>query len=194
MPTIAAEPAPGVPGQNPKARLLDVHAHARVMGRISKAQFLHVHTVKIGDHALAYVKPDARDDGCEHRRVALVEVAGDVRTADKYAGHMRETVGGELLPPSTKVTSLSRARHARTHAAARARRSSTSYGARASPRTTASSSFRARRCANGGSPNADPVARTRMARPTRVLCGIATRSRSPRCASPSSTATSARET
>merc|ERR1712185_20761 len=56
----------------------------------------------------------------EHRRVALVELAGDVRKAETFVGRGRETIGGELLPPQTKVTSHARASaHTNTHARSR---------------------------------------------------------------------------
>ena len=60
--------------------------------------------MKQGDFALAYVKPDARARGEEHRRVRLVEIAGTMRTAEKFKGNVRETIGGVLMPPSTKVS------------------------------------------------------------------------------------------
>ena len=34
----------------------------------------------------------------------LVEIAGIVRTAEKFKGNVRETIGGVLMPPSTKVS------------------------------------------------------------------------------------------
>ena len=70
---------------------------------LDRAQNAILCTVKQGDFALAYVKPDARDTGQEHRRVRLVEVVGDERVAEKYAGGRRETVGGTLMPPSTRI-------------------------------------------------------------------------------------------
>ena len=151
--------------------------------------------MKQGDFTLAYVKPDARARGEEHRRVRLVEIAGTMRTAEKFKGNVRETIGGVLMPLSTKVSDDHLApRTLSHHIIMRACRTSTSCGASASPITKARSSFRARLCANNASRDADPTARPPRDRRIRAACGIATRSRSARCGHQSSPATTALST